>query len=153
MLGRALRDGTHLQQVGETDDGRQRRAQLVRHVGQELALEARGLQDLPVLALEFKRLLAGRVDEVPLLLERACQPESLDGVLDGLGQRLRQQPRLADIVVRTGSQRRLIQADLYRGGENDDRDAQQIVLVAGQASEQFQIVGVGQSEVEHDAVR
>ncbi len=49
----------HAQQVGEADDRVHRRTQLVRHVGEELALEPVRFLDLAVVALEALRAQAG----------------------------------------------------------------------------------------------
>ena len=52
MLGRCHRHSARVQQLGEADDRVQRRAQLMRHVGEELALQPAGLEDLAVLGLQ-----------------------------------------------------------------------------------------------------
>ncbi len=66
MLGRVRRDRAVVEQLREPDDRVERRAQLVRHVREELALEPVGLRDPPVLHLELDRALANLLELAPL---------------------------------------------------------------------------------------
>ena len=66
VLRRVGRDRPRLQQLGEADDGVQRRAQFVGHVGEKLALQAGCLLELAILHLEAQRLQLRLLGQLPL---------------------------------------------------------------------------------------
>ncbi|MDP3153452.1 MAG: hypothetical protein Q8N23_12310 [Archangium sp.] len=71
------RDLLAVDQLGEADDRVERRAQLVRHVGEELALEPAGFVNAPVLHLEPQ---AARAEPLELLLLGEIEREGDDAV-------------------------------------------------------------------------
>ncbi|MEO7732459.1 MAG: hypothetical protein ABIY55_15930 [Kofleriaceae bacterium] len=77
-----------MQQVGKADDRVERRAQLVAHVGEELALQPVGLLHPPVVLLELLALAAQLLGAELLLLAQRLEPATLRDVVDDRDEQL-----------------------------------------------------------------
>ena len=83
VRGRDRADLAIVHQLGEADDAVQGRAQLMRHVGEELALEAVGLLHAPVLLLQLFVLAAKLLAQAALVgdvADRSAHQDALAGL-------------------------------------------------------------------------